>query len=224
MAKDKKSFIAYADWLELFEELEDDEAGRLAKHLFRYVNDLNPDAPDKLTKISFVQIKQALKRDLKKYEIISERNKTNGSKGGRPKKAKKPTGLSGLNEKPKKADNDSDNDSDNDIKETPLTPKGESFDFDAYLKFINKTLGKNRVKVCAKTKREIPKRLKEGYTKKQIEWAIINVKDVQIHKDNNYHNCTPEFFSREKTLQQYGEPPKKDPRMIGATTEYYQHD
>jgi hypothetical protein len=53
MAKDKKSFVAYCDWLESFEELTDEEAGRLAKHLFRYVNDLNPEAPDKITKMCF---------------------------------------------------------------------------------------------------------------------------------------------------------------------------
>lgn len=87
------------------------------------------------------------------------------------------------------------------------TPKVD-FDFDGYLNFINKTLGKRYRVICDKTKKEIPKRLKQGYTKKQIEWAILNVKNVQIHVDNNYFHCTPEFFSREKTLQQYGQPPK----------------
>jgi hypothetical protein len=33
-------------------ELEDDEAGRL-KHFFRYVNDLNPEYPDRTTKLMF---------------------------------------------------------------------------------------------------------------------------------------------------------------------------
>ena len=109
MATNKKSFIAYCDWLELFDELEDDEAGKLIKHLLKYVNDLNPEAPDKLTKMAFIPIKQTLKRDLEKYQGIRERNTENGKKGGRPKK---PTGLSGFQEKPKKADSDSDNDSD----------------------------------------------------------------------------------------------------------------
>ena len=106
MATGKKSFIAYCDWLETFDELDDAEAGRLVKHLFRYVNDLDPQTEDKLTKMTFIPIKQTLKRDLKKHEAVAERNRENGAKGGRPKK---PTGLSGLNEKPKKADNDNDN-------------------------------------------------------------------------------------------------------------------
>ena len=106
MAKNKKSFVAYADWIDTFEELEDDEAGRLAKHLFRYVNDLNPTPQDKLVKMCFIPIKNALKRDLVKYESIRERNRLNGLKGGRPVKAKEPSGLSGNPEKPQKADSD----------------------------------------------------------------------------------------------------------------------
>lgn len=100
MAKDKKSFIAYCDWLETFEECTDEEAGRLAKHLFRYVSDLNPEAPDRLTKMLFLDIKRSLKRDLKKYEARAERSRENGSKGGRPKTQK----TQRVNSKPRKPD------------------------------------------------------------------------------------------------------------------------
>lgn len=72
MAKDKKTILIYADWIHSFENLDDDEAGKLIKHFFRYVNDLNPTPPDKITKIAFEPIKQHLKRDLVKYEGIKE--------------------------------------------------------------------------------------------------------------------------------------------------------
>lgn len=68
MAEDKKAFLLYADLIHTFEELEDDEAGKLIKHMLRYVNDRNPVAPDRLTKIAFEPIKHQLKRDLIKYE------------------------------------------------------------------------------------------------------------------------------------------------------------
>jgi hypothetical protein len=100
MAKDKKSFVAYCDWLESFEELTDEEAGRLAKHLFRYVNDLNPEPPDKITKMCFIPIKQSLKRDLVKYEERADRARENGAKGGRPKTQKTQSVIS----EPKKPD------------------------------------------------------------------------------------------------------------------------
>jgi len=68
MAENKKGIIVYADWIDKFEELEDDEAGRLIKHFFRYVNDLNPEYPDRTTKLMFIDIKATLKRDLTKWE------------------------------------------------------------------------------------------------------------------------------------------------------------
>ncbi len=110
MAKDKKSFVLYVDQRELFDQLDDELAGKLIKHIFSYCADEYPDSEDQLLKLAFTPIKLQLKRDLKKYENIVERNRINGSKGGRPSKPKKPTGLSGNPNKPKKADNDNDND------------------------------------------------------------------------------------------------------------------
>jgi hypothetical protein len=128
MAKDKKSFVAYCDWLESFEELTDEEAGRLAKHLFRYVNDLNPEAPDKITKMCFIPIKQSLKRDLVKYEERADRARENGAKGGRPKTQKTQLVIS----EPKKPDNV--NVSVNDI--------SIGTDFDAFFKAYGKQVDK----------------------------------------------------------------------------------
>ena len=130
MAKDKKSFVAYCDWLESFEELTDEEAGKLAKHLFRYVNDLNPEAPDKITKMCFIPIKQSLKRDLVKYEERADRARENGAKGGRPKTQKTQSVIS----EPKKPDSVSVSVNVNDIS------IGADFDtfFEAYGKQVDK--------------------------------------------------------------------------------------
>jgi len=100
MAENKKAFVAYCDWLESFEELTNEEAGKLAKHLFRYVNDLNPEAPDRMTKMCFIPIRQSLKRDLVKYEERAERARINGLKGGRPKTQRTQSVIS----EPKKPD------------------------------------------------------------------------------------------------------------------------
>lgn len=205
MATGKKSFIAYCDWLETFEELDDAEAGRLVKHLFRYVNDLDPQTEDKLTKMTFIPIKQTLKRDLKKHEAVVERNRENGAKGGRPKK---PTGLSGLKEKPKKADSDnvsvSDNVNDNEKKETPLTPKGESFDFDVYLEQLNKLFDRQFKVVNSDVKRKMKATLKT-YTKQNVWIAMQNCKNDPHHIESNYRYCTAEFFARQSTLERHGD-------------------
>jgi hypothetical protein len=80
MAEGKKSIVLYTDLLATFEKLNDDEAGRLIKHLFRYVNDLNPDS-DRMTEILFEPIKQQLKRDLEKWEGIKDKRSEAGKVG-----------------------------------------------------------------------------------------------------------------------------------------------
>jgi len=77
MAENKNKIIVYRDWISTFENLSDDEAGKLIKHFFRYVNDLNPEAPDRLTGLIFEPIKQTLKRDLKSFESKCLKNKDN---------------------------------------------------------------------------------------------------------------------------------------------------
>ena len=68
MAKDKNSFILYTEYEEVFEELSDEDAGQLVKHLFRYVNDKKPVTNNPLVRLSFIPIKKRLKRDLIRWE------------------------------------------------------------------------------------------------------------------------------------------------------------
>jgi hypothetical protein len=118
MAENKNKIIVYRDWITTFESLSDEEAGKLIKHFFRYINDQNPEPSDRITKLLFEPIKQTLKRDLRKYEAICLRNRQNGEGGGRPRKedADKPKKPSGLIKNPKKPDSDIDSDIDS-IKE-----------------------------------------------------------------------------------------------------------
>jgi len=68
MATDKKSFILYCDLIHTVNKLPDETAGKLLKHILAYVNDLNPETEDLLVEVAFEPIKQAMKRDLKKWE------------------------------------------------------------------------------------------------------------------------------------------------------------
>jgi len=81
MAKDKNSFLVYSNWEQTFENLTDEEAGKLIKHLFRYVNDREPVAPDRITEIVFEPLKAVLKLDLKKYEKVIEEKSYQGKLG-----------------------------------------------------------------------------------------------------------------------------------------------
>lgn len=86
MAENKKSVILYCDIIHTVEELSDEEAGRLFKHYLRYINDLEPEAPDKITKIAFEPIKHQLKRDLVKWDgkraMLSESGRLGGIRSG----------------------------------------------------------------------------------------------------------------------------------------------
>lgn len=81
MAKDKNSFLVYSNWEQTFENLNDEEAGRLIKHLFRYVNDREPIPPDRITELVFEPLKAVLKVDLKKYKIVCEEKSLQGRLG-----------------------------------------------------------------------------------------------------------------------------------------------
>jgi len=86
MAENKKSFILYADQIHLFESLSDDEAGKVIKHLFRYVNDLNPELPDRTTQLIFEPIKQQLKRDLETWKKSISGKSEGGKKSAEMRK------------------------------------------------------------------------------------------------------------------------------------------
>lgn len=78
MAEGKKSVLFYVDWIDTFDDLTDEEAGKLIKHFLRYVNDKNPEAPDRITKLLFDPIKNTLKRDLKKWEEKTDKKSESG--------------------------------------------------------------------------------------------------------------------------------------------------
>jgi len=68
MAQGKKSFVAYSDWKNIFDELPNEDAGALIKHIFAYVNDENPVSNSVLIRAVFANIKTTLKRDLEKWD------------------------------------------------------------------------------------------------------------------------------------------------------------
>ena len=202
MAKDKKSVLLYCDIIHTVEKMDNETAGEFFKHYLRYINDLNPNTDNMVVDIAFESVKQNLKRDLKKYENICERNALNGSKGGRPKKPKKPSGLIGNPKEPKKADTDNDTDTDIDINNN-TSAKADGIDFDLLLNFINKTLNKNFRTINKTLQAKFKARLKDGYTKEDIQKAILGASKASFHKESKYKHLRPEFFSRADKIDMY---------------------
>lgn len=117
----RKSFILHNDSLNVLDILTDEQAGKLFKAIKNYQNGV-PQELDFGINIAFVQFENQFKRDDEKYESVIERNKINGSKGGRPKNPTEPKETQnnpvGFLEtqnnptEPKKPDSDSKSDSD----------------------------------------------------------------------------------------------------------------
>ena len=82
MAEGKKSFLLYTDLIHVVEKLSDEQAGKLMKHLLRYVNDQDPVMDDFLLDIVFEPIKQTLKRQLKEWEEVRKKRIESGKIGG----------------------------------------------------------------------------------------------------------------------------------------------
>lgn len=101
MAENKKAFVLYCDLIDSIKHMGNEEKAIVFTWILEYVNDLNPKIPSGLLGAVIEPIRNQLKRDLKKYESRAERSRLNGSKGGRPKNPKKP---SGLKVEPKKPD------------------------------------------------------------------------------------------------------------------------
>ena len=78
MAQDKNSFLLYTDLIHTVKHLDDATSGQLFKHILMYVNDKHPVTDNILVKLTFEPIKQALKRDLVKYEEIRQKRSMAG--------------------------------------------------------------------------------------------------------------------------------------------------
>jgi hypothetical protein len=132
MAKDKKSFVLYADLLHTVEKLTDEEAGKLFKHLLNYVNDNNPES-DRVTELVFEPIKRQLKRDLKKFEKIREKRSEAGKKGMQSRWANNKNNKSNKSIT-KITDNVNDNVNDNVINKERVKHWNESIDVNGFQK------------------------------------------------------------------------------------------
>ena len=182
MAEGKKSFLLYCDLIHTVKKLPKDKQAELFIHILEYVNDMNPTTEDMLLEIAFEPIKQGLKRDLKKYEKIVERNQINGKLGGRPPKPKKPSGLKGNPKnpsEPKKADNDNDSDIDsvinNDVYSKKLVDNKE-----VHGMFIEGLYMRHRIK-----KGNLGKLLKQFNTQLMTDEKIhINLEEYKKHFSN----------------------------------------
>lgn len=133
MAENKKGFVLYADQKLIFDDLTNEEAGILIKHIFSYVNDENPIMDNRFIDMAFKPIKLQLKRDLIKYQAVKERNVANA------RKRWDAVASSGIPNDTKNADNVNDNVNVN-VNDN-VKVKDINISFDCFWNLYNKKIG-----------------------------------------------------------------------------------
>lgn len=89
MAEGKRSVLIYADLIHTVKKMSKEKAGTLFMTILEYINDLNPEITDETIDLVFEPIKQQMKRDLKKWEMIKGKRSDAGKASAEAKKLAK---------------------------------------------------------------------------------------------------------------------------------------
>lgn len=99
--------MIYHDTAKVIQSLTDEQAGQLFKVITHYADTGETLEMAPIVEVAFHPFKLSIDRGEQQYQVIVDRNRENGKKGGRPKKAEnpeKPKKPSGLNNNPKNPD------------------------------------------------------------------------------------------------------------------------
>jgi uncharacterized phage protein (TIGR02220 family) len=97
---------------------------------------------------------------------------------------------------------------DNFLNDNPT--KVEPINFDVLLDYINEKTNRSFRTINKNIKAKYKARLKEGYTKKDIQTAIDNAVKTDYHKENGFKYLTPEFFSRADKIDLFSQTTEKE--------------
>ena len=128
--EEKRSFILYSSYMEQFNELSDEQAGKLIKAIFMYAEKkIIPEFDDGMVKMAFSFIKSRIDLDLEKWNKTREKCSEAGRKGGKQTQANQANDSlvkqTQANQAVNVNDNVNVNVNDNVINIPPISPKGD---------------------------------------------------------------------------------------------------
>ena len=199
--------IFYRSFYEAIQNLDCSDQCAIYNAIFQY--GLNFQEPE-LTGVplSFWKlIKPQIDANIKRYEN-GKKPKTKQIKSKTEAKQKQSESKSGTNVNVN--DNVNDNEKENNT---------SKFDFDALLIHFNNTFNKRSRIIPEKVKKSYLARLKEGYTSDDIHSAMKNASLDKWHRENQFHHCTLEFFSRAEKIDKFASATLKQnsPKYIPTT-------
>jgi len=87
-------------------------------------------------------------------------------------------------------------------------------DWDRLIAYFNKVFKKSARIISDDAKKKFRQRLKDGYTKDDIQKVIDNCSNDKHHKDNDYKYVTFEFLSRPAIFERYAAMEHKKPQSL----------
>ena len=126
----KNTFVMYTDWIDMIEDLTDEDRGLLFLAIMRY--QLGEELPEMKKgsgpSVAFAQMRRQFEKDSEKYNELCQKRREAGKTGGRPKSEKKEEvsekskwfSQKANESKPKQKNPDNDNVNDNVLKENTL--------------------------------------------------------------------------------------------------------
>ena len=202
---DRKSFVIYKNFYEPIKHLSDDDLGKLFRAIFQYQISNGVEVEDDI-KIPFEFFKNQFVLDHEKWLKRAQSSRENGLLGGRPQEPKKPSGLSGLQEKPRKPVTDTvtvnvtdtENETEKDLKES------KKKDFETWW---TKWRAKARANPGVKNKAE--KHYRELHKKLSAE-EIQRATDLHFEANGKFHKSAERFLNPNNGIvQQLLEDPPK---------------
>lgn len=91
----------------------------------------------------------------------------------------------------------------NSISENDKKVSADKLDFDALKQYYNLVFTKSMRVVTETTKKNLNKRIKEGYLKSDIQKVIDNASNDKFHEPNDFKHVTLEFLSRSDIFSRY---------------------
>lgn len=123
MAK-KDSFVLYTDQKAVLDKLSDEQAGKLIKAIYEYVENGEMPELDNVLDLVITPFKTVLDKDKAKYEEVSKARAEAGSRGGKAKESKhKQNKQLQTNESKTSNSDDNDNVNDNDLEKENIKKK-----------------------------------------------------------------------------------------------------
>ena len=187
--KDRGLFLLRKDYIDQFDNLKNEDAGRVIKAIFQHVNGLPEPTLTGVPAMAYSFIRNQVDEDAEKQEAKRRKNAENGKRGGRPKK----TAQNLENEKPNGFENNHSVFSEaQEEQPAPKKPKHEySGRFEEFWTIYPRKSDKGRAFKCWEA------REKEGYSPEEMIEAAKNYKAEleRNHTELKYTKMASTFLS-----------------------------